>query len=104
MSFWRRKTDKPLRCPILEAPCIEARCAWWQTIKGKDPQSTETIDHGGCAVVWFTTLMVENSQLVNQVVASVQSDRNETVTALHDILSVLNPPGRTVNKPGKQRG
>ena len=68
---------------------------WWQNVKGKDPQSHELIDQWNCAVVWHNVLLVENSQLSNQTVASLQSQRNEMVAGLQGIVETLN----TLRKP-----
>jgi len=38
------------------------RCAWYICIKGKDPQSEDTIDEWRCAIAWQPILMVEMSQ------------------------------------------
>lgn len=62
---------------------------WWQKVKGKDPQSEGTIDHWSCAVVWNNTLLIENSQLVNQAVASIQSTRNVMSDGLAGIIDAM---------------
>ena len=93
MLSWLRKTKGP-RCPMINAPCREAGCCLWQNIKGKDPQSEELIDQGGCALLWQNTLLVENSQLANQTVASVQSTRNAVVKEVGELRAVLAPRRR----------
>jgi hypothetical protein len=89
-SFWRKKTNHsdPL-CPLLGCKCLARGCVWWQKFRGKDPQSEELLDKWGCAVLWHSTLLVENSQLLNQAVASIQSARNETVVGLEGVVEAL---------------
>ncbi len=38
------------------------RCAWLMNLKGKDPQSEDSIDDWRCAIVWGPLVGVENSQ------------------------------------------
>ena len=74
-------------------PCTGPACAFWQRFKGKDPQSENIVNKWGCAILWNNTLLVENSQLLNQAVKSIQSSRNETVTGLEAVVEAL-PGGR----------
>jgi hypothetical protein len=90
---WLKKTKPGPVCPIVQVPCLGAGCAWWQKFKGKDPQSEKIVDRWGCAIVWNNTLLVENSQMVNQAVASIQSARNENVKAIGELRDAL-PAGR----------
>lgn len=86
---WLKKTKPGPICPLIEATCLGPGCVWWQKFKGKKPQSEDVVDQWGCAVLWNNTLLVENSQLVNQAVASIQSARNENVKALAELSESL---------------
>lgn len=77
-------TCKGKVCPSLSTPqkmieCIEHRCAHYQHLLGKNPQSGKPIDHWDCAFNWANILAVENAQQSRQTAAAVESFRNEFV-------------------------
>lgn len=65
-------------------------CAWYTTIKGKNPQTDEDIDEKKCAIAWLPILSVENTGTGRHIAASIQSLRNETITRQDAALGRLN--------------
>ena len=66
-------------CPLIGEDCIELKCAWYNQVRGVNPQTGQEIDEWGCAVTWMLMLLIENSQMQRQTGAAVESFRNETV-------------------------
>ena len=66
-------------CPLIGEDCLELKCAWYNQVRGVNPQTGQEIDEWGCAVTWMPMLMIENSQMQRQTGAAVESFRNETV-------------------------
>ena len=66
-------------CPLIGEDCIELKCAWYNQVRGVNPQTGQEIDEWGCAVTWLPMLLLENSQQQRQTGAAVESFRNETV-------------------------
>ena len=66
-------------CPLSGEDCIELKCAWYNQVRGVNPQTGQEIDEWGCAVTWMPMLLIENSQMQRQTGAAVESFRNETV-------------------------
>lgn len=73
------KTPDGAYCPLVKGPCVQAKCAWWTHLYGKDPQSEKVIDKFGCAIVFLPVLLVEIAQMERQTGAAVESARNEQV-------------------------
>ena len=66
-------------CPLIGEDCIELKCAWYNQVRGVNPQTGQEIDEWGCAVTWMPMLLIENSQMQRQTGTAVESFRNETV-------------------------
>ena len=66
-------------CPLIGEDCLELKCAWYNQVRGVNPQTGQEIDEWGCAVTWMPMLLIENSQMQRQTGAAVESFRNETV-------------------------
>ena len=66
-------------CPLIGEDCLELKCAWYNQVRGVNPQTGQEIDEWGWAVTWMPMLMIENSQMQRQTGAAVESFRNETV-------------------------
>ena len=66
-------------CPLIGEDCIELKCAWYNQVRGVNPQTGQEIDEWGCAVTWMPMLLIENSQMQRQTGAAVESFRNETI-------------------------
>ena len=66
-------------CPLIGEDCIELKCAWYNQVRGVNPQTGQEIDEWGCAVTWMPKLLIENSQMQRQTGAAVESFRNETI-------------------------
>jgi len=59
----------------------EGKCERWVNVQGQNPQTGEIINRFGCIDDWQTTLMIENSKLLRETGAAIESFRNEMVTA-----------------------
>tara|TARA_B100001113_G_scaffold272069_1_gene226810 strand:- start:93 stop:407 length:315 start_codon:yes stop_codon:yes gene_type:complete len=66
-------------CPLIGEDCLELKCAWYNQVRGVNPQTGQEIDEWGCAVTWMPMLLIENSQMQRQTGSAVESFRNETV-------------------------
>lgn len=78
--------EKPRRmagttCPLMRQDVNKVchRCELYTHLRGKHPQSQETIDSWGCALAFLPMLLVENAQMARQTGAAVESFRNEMV-------------------------
>ena len=76
------KIEPKPNCPLNSfEPCKELQCAWFLSIRGKNPNTGEDVDEWGCSMAWLPILMIENSQQQRQTGAAVESFRNEMVKA-----------------------
>lgn len=84
------KIESKPNCPLNNfEPCKQLDCAWFLKIRGKDPQSMEEIEDWGCSMAWMPILLIENSQMQRQTGASIDSFRNEMVSANQSSLELL---------------
>jgi hypothetical protein len=67
-------------CPLIKGPCVGAKCAWWTTVHGTNPQTGAPVDEAGCAIGWLPVLLIENAKETRQAAAAVESSRNEAKT------------------------
>jgi hypothetical protein len=79
-------TCKGKICPMLSGggklrKCIEHRCAHYQEIMGKHPQTGEVLNHWDCAFNWTNILLIDAAKEVRQAAAAVESFRNESVSS-----------------------
>ena len=56
---------------------VIVRCPWYQSLRGKDPQSDQEIDEWRCSIAWLPLLAVEHSLFERQTGAAVESLRNK---------------------------
>jgi len=76
------KIEAKANCPLNGfQSCKTLDCAWFMSIRGKNPNTGEDVDEWGCAMAWLPVLMIENSQQQRQTGAAVESFRNEMVRA-----------------------
>jgi len=82
--------DKVKYCPLLKDACIEdgsikdgklVSCNFWVKLRGKDPQTGDTVDDGDCAINWIPMLLIENNKVNYESGAAIESFRNEMVKA-----------------------
>jgi|TARA_B100002019_G_scaffold90931_1_gene78478 hypothetical protein len=78
-------------CPLIGEDCRELECAWYTQISGTNPQTGEPVNEYGCAVAWIPFLQVDNSKVVNQMGAAIESFRNETVEKMSPIVQLEQP-------------
>ncbi len=73
--------DEACICPFHKKPMSEVchKCPLWIEVKGKNPQSDESIREWRCAFAWLPMLLIENAQMERQTGKAVESFRNETV-------------------------
>lgn len=94
------ETEKPRRkpgsmCPQFRQDVSEVchNCEWYQNLRGKHPQTSETIDQWGCSVTFSALVGVGIIQAVNSNVgglqAATESFRNEVVNANQTAIQVI---------------
>ena len=66
-------------CPLIKKDCIENKCAWYQQIRGTNPNTGESVDEWQCAINLLPLLLMENSKQQRSTAAAVESFRNESV-------------------------
>lgn len=66
-------------CPLIKKDCIETKCAWFQSVSGRNPQTGEFIDNWQCVINLLPLLLIENSQQQRQTGACIDAFRNETL-------------------------
>lgn len=71
-------------CPLIQAPCKQLGCSWFQHVHGMHPQTGEQIDEWRCAMAWLPMLLVENSRQTSQAGAAIESFRNEVAKGQRD--------------------
>jgi len=76
-------------CPYLGKKCIESKCAMWQQVMGKNPQTGAPISEWDCVIVWQMVLTIENSQINRQTGAAVESLRNRETEGLGLVANAL---------------
>lgn len=88
------KIEVKNNCPLDGfKPCRQTECAWFTEIKGKDPQSSDTVDHWGCAMAWMPLLLVENAQQSRATGAAIEGYRNAMVANIDRMARIV--PGAT---------
>ena len=87
-------------CPLIGEDCRELECAWYTQISGTNPQTGEPVNEYGCAVAWIPFLQVDNSKVVNQTGAAIESLRNETVEKLSPIIPMKPLPTKPIKING----
>jgi hypothetical protein len=73
--------DSEEMCPLMKSKrkLVCHKCAWYNHIRGKNPQSNEEMDYWDCAVAMLPILMVETGRQQMTTSESVLSLRNEFV-------------------------
>lgn len=81
-------------CP-LGSKCQEIKdgvikeCMWFVKLVGTNPQTGEEIDEHGCSMAWLPVLLVEGAKQQRNTSASVESMRNEMVSAAKETTRAL---------------
>lgn len=94
--------DKGTICPLHKQDVSKVchKCPWYILVRGKNPQSEETIDNWGCAIQWLPTLLIEGAQQSRQTGAAVESFRNVFTEAGNQMLTAIAgggvPPQRQI--------
>jgi hypothetical protein len=88
------QADKGKICPLHKQDMSKVchKCPLWVHIRGKNPQSEDSVDFWNCSLAWLPTLLIENSQMQRQTGAAVESFRNDMVDANRATLQVLSQP------------
>jgi hypothetical protein len=76
-------------CPLLKKDCIENKCAWYQQIRGINPNTGEPVDEWQCAINLLPLLLIENSKQQRSTAAAVESFRNESVVQNNTLTQIL---------------
>ena len=88
-------------------PCIEdgaivdgelVACRFWVTVHGKHPQTGVDVSGGDCAFCWTPMLMIENTKVNRETGAAIESLRNESIIASHQMTQVLTGVSNTIPK------
>lgn len=58
-------------------PCIERDCPKWVKLRGTNPQTGVDVDEEACADTWMPILLVEVSQKLVRLDATMESARNQ---------------------------
>ena len=74
------------------------RCAWYVTIKGKNPQDNTDIDESRCAIAWQPILAIEQTATAVHTNQSIQSMRNETIKRQEIAMGALDGLKRITNQ------
>lgn len=73
-------------------PCIERDCPKWVKLRGTNPQTGVEVDEEACADTWMPILLVEVSQKLVRLDATMESARNQAaadgVTVTKALLAV----------------
>lgn len=83
-----RKSKEKI-CPMLKKPCIKYDCMWFVQIRGKHPQTGESVDEWDCAMVWQPLLLIENSSQQRSTGAAIESFRNEMIKSNEESKNLL---------------
>lgn len=68
--------------PEEDQECIGDECVHYQHVLGKDPQTGEPVDHYMCSDLLANKLKMENTKVLIETGAAIESLRNETVEIL----------------------
>ena len=80
--------------------CVtEYKCRKWVQVLGTNPQTGDALSKWDCRDHWDTVLQIEQTSKINQLAASIDSLRNETVR-LHT-LEQLNDAEQIVHEVKK---
>lgn len=75
--------DRKCHRTAFEKSCRELVCSGscdrWMNVQGRHPQDGVVINQYKCIDDWMPLLLIENSKLLNEVGAAIESFRNETV-------------------------
>lgn len=75
-------------CPLLKKECIGLECAWFQQLRGTNPNTGKEVDEWNCAIAWLPMLLVENSMQQRHTGAAVESFRNEVVKSSQEAVAL----------------
>lgn len=84
------------KCPLLNKPCIEDKCAWWVEMVAKNKATGELQPYHDCAITKLTVLGLELLQKTTGVQKATESFRNETVKRQDAFLGMI-PRKRIAN-------
>ena len=81
--------DDGMYCPLWRKPCVKVchTCAFWSSVKGKNPQTGADMEQWACAVTMQNILSMESTLAQRQTQASVDALRKE-VHAANDVAMV----------------
>ena len=68
--------DPDLVCPLHKASMdkVCSRCPWWQSLKGRHPQTGEEIDRWDCAIALLPLLLINTANEARQGAAATVGD------------------------------
>jgi len=96
-------------CPLWRKPCVKVchTCAWWQLLRGQNPQTGADMDQWGCAISHVPLLNVALIREQRGTTASVDNMRAEVhrnndaglvgaIARLNHAVGVGEPPANRV--------
>ena len=75
--------------PEDEQECIGHECDHYQHVLGKDPQTGEDGDYYMCSDLVANKLLMENTKVQIETVASINNFRNETSKSTNNLAAAL---------------
>lgn len=90
-TLLRREEPDTKLCGFDKRPCIKSKCAHWQHILGRHPQTGQDVDKFDCAFLWHNILAIEVAQEVRQSAAATESFRNLYHQSLTNMRQMTNP-------------
>ena len=85
------KKKEGLLCPYtaLKEVCVKDKCPKWTKIQMENPQDGSTIDQWACGDTWIPILLVELSQKMVRMDATVESHRNNSSKQNEQLLDTI---------------
>jgi hypothetical protein len=90
--FGKKEKDvKELLCPYtaLKSPCIKDGCPKWTKLQMQNPQDGTSIDQWACGDTWVPILLVELSQKMVRMDATVENHRNAAIQQNDALLKTI---------------
>ena len=82
------KLEQGKLCPLIGEDCRKLECSWYTKIAGVNPQTGDSVEEWGCAVAWIPFLQMDNTKIVNQQGAAVESFRNEVLNIMGPVATI----------------
>ena len=73
------QADPGLCCPLYRKDVSKVchKCAWYEQIRGMNPQTGDPVDRWSCAIALLPILTIENSNMQRQTGAAINKFHND---------------------------